>query len=306
MPPNLRHPPSWLSIVLVALAVLSYFVPGFLLSRYEYQPGVGVYVTVMAVVIAVMTIRKEPGRIEKTCWVVLIMALAILEIKNINLTTTAQVGAFSKISQDLDATKKGLDTTASGIQGAIKQGQIQFNATMAGVNRTLQASQAAQRNTQPFADLELVGVAPSLQHIELTANGKIAFNIFYKNVGNDTATHVVIAARDYVGPLDNAAFQVKAGKEFDKRWTTGPSNGWGVRPPDETRFFTFNTHLFTQPELDSIVSRTNTIYMLIRWSYRDKTGHWTGDNCFAFQDPQHDLLVTHPCVVYDDHRYRSH
>lgn len=108
-------------LALLCATVFAWFLP-WLVRKYGhgYQPGVGVYVTVMAVVAAWMTLRREPSKFEKSCWLILIMVLAVLEIGDINTATTRQIHTFSAISRDLDESRKGLDATAAGIRSTAK------------------------------------------------------------------------------------------------------------------------------------------------------------------------------------------
>ncbi|MGB7471519.1 MAG: hypothetical protein WBA09_15490 [Candidatus Acidiferrum sp.] len=267
---------------------------------------VGVFVAIMGLVAAIMAFQKEPKRSEKALWILCLTALLVAEIRNLYTADRQQANTFNQISQSLDASKKGLDATADGIRNTTDQAQKQFEVTIDRVNKTLEASEAAQRNTQPFADIELDTVNPRTLVVHLNPNEQVEFNVFYKNVGSDTAEQVVLDGKDYVGPLGNEAFEKTIGRDFDKWWRTVKHQAGGSIVPGQPKpFFTFKSHTFAVPEVQSILSRTSTIYILTRWTYRDKTGGWIGDNCIAYQDPTHDLAVAHPCIVHNNHRYRQ-
>jgi hypothetical protein len=304
------HFGRWLRIRRIALllalfSVITFYLPTWL-SHQGYRFPVGVYVTVMGVVSAIMALHEGPTKWEKAGWILFITALMVGEIRNLYTADRDQAKTFSQISNSLDATKKELDATADGIRNSISQGQEQFNITMDRVGKTLEASEAAQRNTQPHADLEL-------SHIDvfgresplLRPNDRLGLNIHYNNIGNDFATQVLLDAKEYVGPLDSVSFQTTIGKDFDQWWSTTPHKDGGLAANGQKPFFTINTHAFTQEEIQAIVAHSNTIYVLTRWSYHDRNGHWIGDNCGCYQDPTHDFIVAHECSVHNNHRYRA-
>ena len=296
---------EWPAVVLACFSALSVCASKWLFVN-EYRPPVGVYIAIMGLVAALMSLRKEPSHWEKASWIILMTVLIVAEIQNLYKADREQARTFNEISQSLGASKNGLDATAGGIRSATEQAQKQFDTTMDRVNRTLKASEEAKRNTQRFADLELDGINPSLFLPQLNPNTGVSFNVFYKNIGSDLAEDVALDCKDYLGPLDDEAFEKTIVMDFDKWWpTVGHRNAGPIGPGQPRGFSTFNTHIFTVSDVQSILGHTNTIYLLTRWTYRDKNGRWFGDNCMAYQDPTHDLVVGHSCKLHNNHRYRA-
>lgn len=119
-------------------AVAAYLIPRFL-ANHNHLPPVGVYVTIMGLVIAAMSLRKEPGAVEKALWMVLITMLMAAEIRDIYTTAAQQSQTFQQISQSLEATKTGLDAAATTLKEERTQQELRFGITMKGVNGTIDA-----------------------------------------------------------------------------------------------------------------------------------------------------------------------
>lgn len=260
-------------------------------------PAPGYAVAVMGVAAALMAGRTKASGYEKAAWMLVMFGLLFIETlairKDRNDNEAKQQSAHNEQRQNFT-------DIGNGIKSQLRESQ----RTMERVNKTLEASEAAQRNTRKFADLELEDITPSEFPPRLSENVQASFNVFYRNVGSDAAEHIVVDAKDYVGPFGNKEFQKNIGEDFDKWWTTAAHQpGWTVVPGQPKSFFTFNTHNFTGSDIESIREHTKTIYFLTRWTYRDKTGRWIGDNCLAYQDPVHDTNVVHPCTAHNNHRY---
>jgi hypothetical protein len=111
---------NWILLVLFGSCVFAICLTGWLVYH-EHRPPVGVYIAIMGLIGAAMAARKEPSGLEKALWIVLITILMVAEIRNIYITDREQAGTFSKISQDLDTTKVGLQATQTGIEAAARK-----------------------------------------------------------------------------------------------------------------------------------------------------------------------------------------
>jgi hypothetical protein len=86
------------------------------LYKTKHNPPVGVYIAIMGLVAASVTFRKEPTRVEKSVWIIVMTLLMVAEIRNLYIADADQVTKFEKTSGALDATKTGLEGTASGLK----------------------------------------------------------------------------------------------------------------------------------------------------------------------------------------------
>jgi hypothetical protein len=106
---------NWIKLALVAASAISILVSIWLFRNHD-RPPVGIYIAVMGVVIAVMTLREKPPGWEKFLWIGLITILMVVEVRNIYVTDAEQGQTFSKISRDLNSTKQGIDAAAKRIE----------------------------------------------------------------------------------------------------------------------------------------------------------------------------------------------
>jgi hypothetical protein len=65
----------------------------------------------MGLVAACVTFRKEPSRVEKSLWIIVMTFLMVAEIRNLYSADADQVAKFEKTSGALEATKEGLEAT---------------------------------------------------------------------------------------------------------------------------------------------------------------------------------------------------
>jgi hypothetical protein len=108
---------NWIKLALMASSALGILISMWLF-RSHHRPPVGIYIAVMGVVIAIMTLREKPPAWEKLLWVVLITILMVVEVRNIYMTDAEQTETFSKIIRDLNSTKQGIDAAAKSIEGS--------------------------------------------------------------------------------------------------------------------------------------------------------------------------------------------
>jgi hypothetical protein len=179
------------------------------------------------------------------------------------------------------------------------------NQTLDEVKSTLEDSEKTLRNTQPYAVLEFQRLAPFLPSFPIKVGQPLEFNMAYTNSGNAIADNVYVGVKFYVGKLDDEATQKKLASDFDKWWATEEHHMKSPLRPRAPSFGSFKTDAFTADQIKDITSRTQTIYVLIRFAYTDHTGRWMGDECMAMQDPNHDLMVGHPCKYHSNPRYET-
>ena len=197
-----------------------------------------------------------------------------------------------------------------GINTAITGSQRQFTGTMEGFENTLGAVKQTINNTRPKAILsfaKLVGgeVSP------LVTSSKIPFNVYVTNSGTDTATHVVMEAKVYVGKLDDANFQRNMLVAFNRSWQRDSHKPSALLltpiPVGSTVFFSITSDPLTTEEVEALEHQTQTIYVMLRLLWVDQTGRWTTDNCQAYQDKLFTTPVTHTCkfIPADRVRYKE-
>jgi hypothetical protein len=278
------------ALLLVLFAAMGVAIPSWLLSH-GYHVPVGVYIAIMGLVTAVATFHDEPSRVEKFGWILFATALMVAEIRNLYVADREQAHTFSAISESMGATKTGLDGAVGQLQTLNEQQR-----------KSLEASQTAELNTRPFADIEFETAQPA-NSLPITANGHSRFTVFYKNVGNAAPANTIMDFRDYVGPIDNAKFQKSMAADFDKWWTTSQHRKINPVPPGRDAFGSFDSHTFTEGEVQALNDHTSTLYFIMRWTYTDNRGNWIGDVCLGYQDIRHDLVVGHECIVHTNHRY---
>lgn len=91
--------------------LLAFFITNHL-HKTGHNPPVGVYIAIMGPVAACVTFRKEPSRIEKALWIVVMTVLMVAEIRNLYIADSDQLKKFTTITDGLVKTKEGLDETA--------------------------------------------------------------------------------------------------------------------------------------------------------------------------------------------------
>jgi hypothetical protein len=142
-----------------------------------HNPPVGVYIAIMGLVAACVSLRKEPSRIEKFLWIIVMTVLMVAEIRNLYIADADQVAKFTQISYALDATKNGLGAIS------VSLGQLgEIKSRMDAIDE----KRKTERNPQVIADLQaqkvrlqqqadstskqllfatITGIGTSLQHI---------------------------------------------------------------------------------------------------------------------------------------------
>lgn len=115
----------YLAIALLS-CLLAFFATNYLFANHIPIP-VGVYIAVLGLAAAAVTLRKEPNPIEKAVWIVLLTILMVAEIRNLYIAENEQAVKFKETSDALKETKKGLDlanrnleATAETLEGTAK------------------------------------------------------------------------------------------------------------------------------------------------------------------------------------------
>lgn len=128
------------------------------LRKNGHNPPVGVYIAIMGAAAAYVTFRENLRPVEKSAWIVLITLCVFAEIRNLYVADAEQVAKFGKISDALDATKKRLSETASGINAtatkldkSIAKSQEQFEVTIGGVKENLSTATGGNSFAEFFA-----------------------------------------------------------------------------------------------------------------------------------------------------------
>jgi hypothetical protein len=292
--------PIWSAVLLVGALVATalYFFSG-------YYPPVGAYVVILGLAAALVTLRERPNKWEKAFWVATFFMLAVLEISNLFHDRAAHDAAEHVARENEAMAFKGI---ADGIDKSLKNDQVQFAATMDKINSTLQASQNAVLNTQPFADVRFAQLFGTGQGIPMTAGSPMGWNVSYINVGTAEGKNLTMLARMYIGKLDDKDAQKTFAKEFENDWRRAVSSHRVTKDkgllPSGTRFFSFLSEPLSDDEVASILAKTKTIYVLSRFVWSDPNGRLASDSCMAFQDPMHDMIVGHGCVVFNRERYK--
>ena len=272
---------------------------------WHWYPPVGVFIAILALLGVLVPLFRDLAKIgkrEKAVWTSVMFALVGLEIRSIYLDREVhdkeQAVARAEQLKQFSEIAKGIDTT-------IDNSQKQFDATIGRINTTLQTSERTLKNTQPYASLEFKKISAAATSREVGVGRQIEFNIDYTNAGNDLATNPVFDAKAYVRKLDRKAEQEIAG-DFNKWWKRSKhqSDPLPIIPHPPTITFSFKTAPLTQDEVNGISDHTQTIYVLIRFTWLDRTGRWINDDCFWFSDVSQNFNGR-PCDVFRQYRYKA-
>jgi hypothetical protein len=100
----------WIAVLLGCSTIITGYFPT-LAAHHSWHIPVGVYVTIMGVVTAMMAFQEHPNKWEKCLWILCITAFMVAEIRNLYIADQENTATFTRISTGLDATKTGLDST---------------------------------------------------------------------------------------------------------------------------------------------------------------------------------------------------
>ncbi|HTB95477.1 MAG TPA: hypothetical protein VK716_00595 [Terracidiphilus sp.] len=125
------QPVYWWRVLAVFLWPVAYFVPQHL-NRTGHHPPIGTYIALAGLLVACVTLRKDPPVLEKACWIILFTMVTVAEIKNLYVADREQSSAFQSIRSGLGETKSGLDGTIRGLGAATSDlGKISSGITAA-------------------------------------------------------------------------------------------------------------------------------------------------------------------------------
>jgi hypothetical protein len=291
----------WVLRISVAIAALL----GAWCAWHYWHPPVGLYVAILGVAAAIMTLRPSQSASEKAFWILVIFACGVLEITNLYYDR-AQHDQAEHVARQNEAL--AFKAIADGINTSIQNDQVQFAETIGKLNSTLHASENAALNTAPFANIRVTLVAPVTadpnQPILIEVGKKMQWNIYFLNIGTSVAKDVKYAAMAFFAKPDDKEAQAAIAKMFNDEWPKRKLE----RPKldlktNDQLFFTFSSEAVTADQISSLNVGSNTIYIYSRFVWSDPTGRWASDRCEGYQDIKHDFAVTHRCPVYSKDRY---
>jgi hypothetical protein len=102
-----------------ALSVLAFFIPPNLANA-NHNPPVGVYVGILGLTAATVSLFRLKSW-EKFAWILFMTLLMVAEIRNLYVADRRQLKTFSDISQSLEKTKSGLDSSVAALQNLAGQ-----------------------------------------------------------------------------------------------------------------------------------------------------------------------------------------
>jgi hypothetical protein len=271
---------------------------------WTWYPPIGVYIAILALVGVLVPLFRDLtriGRWEKAAWTAIMFLLVILEIKSIY----QERNAHDKEQSDARSEQLSrFEQISDGLKNALQQSDQQFKATMQGIKSTLTSSERTLKNSQPRAVLEtkLIDVPTPMVP---TVQTRLTFNVHYTNYGNDVARDSRNGALIFIRKKDDIAAQKELAAIFDKFWRENTHPVVVTVNPNEPRLFSFTSDSFTESEIKGIGDHSMTFYILIRYTWRDGTGRWVGDQCFSMQDPTQASQMGHTCKFHENHRYRA-
>jgi len=101
------------AVVGAFLSVLAVCVSSYL-AKAKLNPPVGTYIALMGLTAAIVSFFRVK-KTEKFAWICFMTVLMVAEIRNLYVADADQLAKFTKVSDALDATKRGLDAAAEGI-----------------------------------------------------------------------------------------------------------------------------------------------------------------------------------------------
>jgi hypothetical protein len=236
------------------ICLMSFVVPTWVVPHLQHKPPVGVYIAVMGLAVALMTLPKEPNGLEKFLWTVTITILMVAEITNLYKTDEVQAGIFSKITGDLDLTAQRLQTTAEGLRQTASEIRTLHLETTGGDSLFyLEPSDTTIVNgTVYFMLLPQVKGQYPLRDVE--------YDFFSPLKGHTTARVGTIypnpVGRGYVTP--NVEFPDDSSKEFLFQVVIAASNGVYFEP---IRFRKINGKWIHALKLESYTYPERTVFL---------------------------------------------
>lgn len=270
----------------------------------NWYPPVGFFIAILGLLGVLVPLFRDLAKIgprEKAIWTLVMFLLVGLEFRSLYLD---RADHDQKEAAAREMQLKGFEKIGNGIESAIQKNQEEFDTTMARIETTLKTSEKTLRNTEPTASLEFRSMSVYAPSLPIAIGHQLAFNISYTNAGNDIARDATHVTRLYIRRLDDPEAQREIANDFNKSWGVSQRPTDGDVSPNYPSFFSFTSLPLMENEVNGVINHSLTIYVLNRFVWTDRTGRWASDECFAFQDPTHDLIVGHPCTVFTHHRYQ--
>jgi hypothetical protein len=195
------------SVIAIGISLCVYWVSAI--------PAPTTAVTVMGVAAAFMAARTNISGFEKAAWMILMFGLLFVEIKAIRKDRIDHDAEQAIIRKEEN---KNFHDIGSGIEGSIKESQIQFHATMDRIETTLKTSEATLRNTAPKAIVEFRDLQVQPSSLPPVAGHPLKFNVYFTNVGSETPTNVLYDVNFYLRQPDDIKAQREIAADFDKWW----------------------------------------------------------------------------------------
>ena len=276
---------------------------------WAWYPPIGVYIAVLALLGVLVPFFRDLSKIgkrEKALWTAIMFLLVFLEIKSIyqDRNTHENEQQYAREEQ-----LKEFQKIADGIDRTLTNSQQQFSATMGRIDTTLQTSERTLRNTRPSASLEFQKMLPYGPSLPIAPNHPLQFNIWFTDYGNDVARDSTIGAKFYARKPGDKQAEKEIDADFDRWWKASsfsiPESQQGLTiKPNYPTFTSITSDPFSETDVKGLLDHTLTLYVLIRVTWWDRTGHWVTDDCSWYQDPTHDFVVSLPCKYHNKHRYR--
>jgi hypothetical protein len=281
---------------------------------YSHLPEPGWAVALIAGAAAAMSVHDDMKGWQKLIWLLVIGAFLITELRAIHKDRVdndakaledrrAQDLAFKGVRDSQDADFKA---TAGGLEAAI--GGIKSTLTTA--NTTLQQTQPHAAVMATTFEITNGPTPPAL----FDADTAYHFNFSQLNNGSDQAIIIKRVGRIYVAKPDDLAAQQEIVAKFAKDWRDSDENNKKGKPVvSQVGVSGFWTEFLkvSADDVNNLKYQRNTLYIVRRIEYKDKTGTWWSDRCESYQveDKDHsyqlELNITHSCFVLMTGRYRA-
>ncbi|SRR6266487_1145653 len=272
----------------------------FCVYFYFHLPKSGKALLLLGGIVAVMMLM-DMRPVHKGIYVLIVIGLILIENRALDKERTDS--AKEQNDRRMEENDR-FRSIADGLAGAIQQGEKQFDTTIARIETTLKTSEETLKNTLPIAALEFQSMSVYAPSLPIAVGHQLEFNVSFTNIGNDMARNYDHETRLYVRRLDDLEAQREIASDFNQSWGMSQrSKGAAIRP-NYPAFFSFKSLPLKEDEVNGVLDHSLTLYVLIRFTWTDRTGRWASDECFAFQDPMHDLVAGHPCAIFTQHRYK--
>ena len=269
-------------------------------------PPPGKAIGALAVVAGIMSVRdiRVLGRV---LWVFLLIWMTITEFRAIDKDR----------ADNAQQQKDFFDAQKAGFQSIATQNKADFEATAGGLksaidglNANLTIATKTFQQTQPQAALVITqatflnGPKPPAR---FASGVDYMLNFFYMNNGTDQGLLTKRLGRIYVAKPDDLDAQKEVASEFESDW----KNAAPVKVPTpvqagEPKFWMESLEI-SQDDESKLTFKGDTLYVVRRIEYKDRTGTWLSDRCDHYQVSDHQMWIEvfHPCQVLMNGRYRS-